>query len=67
MVSNDSKLPNSARNAIKKIWRRKTAVDGGSGGTAAIFYSNIFYWPTSKDFVSISFNIHLDKRGFEKI
>ena len=36
MVSNDSKSPNSARNAIKKC-RRKMAVFGGSGGSAAVF------------------------------
>ena len=40
MVSNDSKLPNSARNAKKKFfwWRRKTAAGGGSGGPAAVFF-----------------------------
>ena len=34
MVLNDSKLPNSTRNAIKKFfWRwQKTVVDSGSGG-----------------------------------
>ena len=44
LVSYYSKLPNSARNEIKIFffWRRKTAADGGSGGPAAIFYSNIF-------------------------
>ena len=37
MVSNDSKLPNSARNAIKKFLAA-AAVNGGSGGSAAVFF-----------------------------
>ena len=43
MVSNDLKLPNSARNAIKFFFwrRRKTAADGGSGGPAAVFFLKI--------------------------
>ncbi len=36
LVSNDSELPNSARNGKKKIWLQP-AVFGGSCGTAAVF------------------------------
>ena len=52
----------------------EAAENGGSGGTAAVFYQNIFYWPTQIYFVSISlkvqdnteFKIYLDKQEFEK-
>ena len=37
MVSNDSKLPNSARNAIKKFFLVAAENGGGSGGPAAVF------------------------------
>ena len=37
MVSNDSKLPNSARNAIKKIFLVAAVIGGGSGALAAVF------------------------------
>jgi hypothetical protein len=52
MVSDDSKLSNSARNTIKKIvWRRrKTAVFGGSGGQIAVFYFKLFLLTHHKRF-----------------
>ena len=40
MVSNDSKLPNSARNAIKNFL---VVADGGSGGPADVFLIQIFF------------------------
>ena len=77
MVSNDSKLPNSARNAKKKFfcWRRKTAADGGSGGPAAVFLIQIFFTYQPKKILfqylqnhrrSTVFKIYLDIREFEK-
>ena len=77
MVSYDSKLPNSARNAIKKFfsWRRKMAADGGSGGPAAVFLIKIFktYQPKKILFQYLQnhrritvFKIYLDKREFKK-
>ena len=42
MIPNDSKLPNSARNAIKKIFL--VAAGGGSGGLAAVFFKDTSSW-----------------------
>ena len=43
MVSNDSKLPNSARNAIKNFFGGG-GKGGGSGGPAAVFFKDTNSW-----------------------
>ena len=74
MVSNDSKLPNSARNAIKNFFL-VAAADGGSGGPAAVFLIQIFFTYQPKKILfqylqnhrrSTVFKIYLDIREFEK-
>ena len=54
MVSNDSKLPNSARNAIK-FFLAAAAVNGGSGGSAAVFLKLPKIWLISDTLKKIWF------------
>ena len=44
MVSNDSKLPNSARNAIKNLFLVAAVNGGWSGGPATVFLKDTNSW-----------------------